>query len=126
MIIYKVYQPLAFLTLAFLIVFLLTACAYMPAGPSMMASASPGSGKNFDQFRNDDYNCRQFAHEQVSGISAKKTSAWIVQQQYDFRYLQCMYAHHHLIVPEDGQVIENSTKSEYSNPIKSILTSPPK
>ena len=94
----------------------------MPAGPSMMASASPGSGKNFDQFRNDDYSCRQFAHEQVSGISAMKTSAWIVQQQYDFRYLQCMYAHHHQIMPEDGQVLESPVKSTNGNPIKSIPT----
>ena len=70
MIIYKVYRQLAFL-----IVFPLTACAYMPADTSMLVSASLSSGKNFDQFRNDDYNCRQFAHEQVSGIIAKKTSA---------------------------------------------------
>jgi len=68
----------------------------------MMASASPSSGKGPDQFRNDDYSCGQFVHEQVSGISAMKTSAWIVQQQYDFRYLQCMYAHHYQIMPEDG------------------------
>lgn len=83
----------------------------MPAGPSMMASASPVSNKDFDRFRNDDDNCRQFAHEQVSGISSMKTSAWIVQQQYDFYYLQCMYAHHHQIMPEDGQVLEDSSWS---------------
>ncbi|TFH09804.1 MAG: hypothetical protein E4H07_05990 [Nitrosomonadales bacterium] len=86
----------------------------------MMASASPSSGKNFDQFRNDDYQCRQFAHEQVSGISANKTAAWIVQQRYDFSYLQCMYAHHHRIVPEDGQVLEDSTKSDNGNLNKNI------
>lgn len=85
-----------------------------------MASASPGPGKNFDQFQNDDYNCREFAHEQVSGISAKKTSAWIIQQQYDFRYLQCMYAHHHRIVGEDGRARDDSTQSGNGNPIKSI------
>ena len=80
------------LPLAFLVTSLLTACAYMPTGPSMIALASPGSDKNFDQFRNDDHQCRQFAHEQVSGISADNTSAWIVQQCYDTSYLQCMYA----------------------------------
>jgi hypothetical protein len=29
--------------------------------------ALPGTGKTFDQFRNDDYNCRQFAFQQVGG-----------------------------------------------------------
>lgn len=83
--------------LIILIVLLLTACAYMPAGPSEIASASPGSDKSFDQFRNDDYQCKRFAHEQVSEISANKTSAWIVQQHYDISYLQCMYAQGHRI-----------------------------
>jgi hypothetical protein len=92
----------------------------MPAGPSMMASASPSSGQDFDQFRNDDYSCRQLAREQVSGISAMKTSAWIVQQQYDFRYLECMYAHHYQIMPEDGQVLAGPAKSANGNPIKSL------
>ena len=85
----------------------------------MMASVSPSSGEDFDQFRNDDYSCRQFAQEQVSGISAMKTSAWIVQQQYDFHYLQCMYAHHHQIMPEDGQVLKGPAKSAIGNPTKS-------
>ena len=89
-----------------------------------MASASPGSGKSFDQFRNDDNLCRKFSHEQVSGISANNTSAWIVQKQYDFSYLQCMYAHYHRIVPESGQVLEYSTNSGNGNLNKSILTSP--
>ena len=63
----------------------------------MIASASPGSGKNFDQFQNDDEQCKQFAHEQVSEISANKTSAWIVQRHYDFSYLHCMYAQGHRV-----------------------------
>ena len=91
---FKIYR-----LLVLLLAFLLTACAYMPEGPSMMASVSPGSGKDFGQFRNDDYLCRQFAHEQVDEISVNNTAAWIVQQRYDFSYLQCMYAQGHHIIP---------------------------
>ena len=83
--------------LATLIVLLLTSCAYMPSGPSMIALAAPGSGKSFDQFHNDDMKCKQFSQEEVSEISANKTSAWIVQQRYDFSYLQCMYAQGHRV-----------------------------
>ncbi len=56
-----------------------------------------GFRKNINQFHNDDEQCKQFAHEQVSEISANKTSAWIVQRQYDFSYLQCMYAQGHRV-----------------------------
>ena len=35
----------------------------MPSGPAVMVL--PGSGKNFDQFRADDMDCRQFAANQV-------------------------------------------------------------
>ena len=100
--------------LVFLLASLFTACAYMPPGPSVIASAMPGSGKNFDQFRNDDYQCRQFAHEQVSKISAENISAWIVQQRYDFSYLQCMYAQGHRI-PVNDQILEDSTKINVTN-----------
>lgn len=48
---------------------LLAACISMPDGPSVMAL--PGDGKNFDQFRHDDYFCRQYAHEQIGGTTAK-------------------------------------------------------
>jgi hypothetical protein len=44
---------------------LLSACVSMPSGPSVMVL--PGSGKNFDQFRADDMDCRQFASSQVGG-----------------------------------------------------------
>ena len=43
----------------------LTACTTMPSGPNVMVL--PGSGKNFDQFRNDDYQCRGCAQSQVGG-----------------------------------------------------------
>jgi hypothetical protein len=60
----------------------LTACASIPTGPSIMSL--PGSGKSFEQFRYDDYYCRQFAQERVGGttpnraaISSSVTSAAI-------------------------------------------------
>jgi outer membrane lipoprotein SlyB len=34
----------------------------------------PGSGKSFDQFRNDEYQCRQYASEQVGGVTARQAA----------------------------------------------------
>jgi hypothetical protein len=48
----------------------LTACASIPSGPSVMSL--PGTGKSFDQFRIDDALCRQFAYEQVGGMSGQQ------------------------------------------------------
>ena len=53
-------------------VFSLSACVSMPSGPSVMVL--PGSGKNFDQFRGDDMNCRQYASEQVRGVTPNEAS----------------------------------------------------
>ena len=50
----------------------LTACASIPNGPSMMAL--PGSGRSFEQFRYDDYYCRQFAYEQMGGTTPSRAS----------------------------------------------------
>ena len=47
---------------------LLGACTTIPTGPSVMVM--PGSGKSFEQFRNDDAVCRQFALGQIGGASA--------------------------------------------------------
>jgi hypothetical protein len=47
---------------------LLTGCATMPTGPSVMVL--PGQGISFEQFRTDDYACRQFAFAQVGGANA--------------------------------------------------------
>ncbi len=44
-------------------------CASLPTGPSAMAL--PGSGKNFEQFRGDDYDCRQYANFQAGGKGAR-------------------------------------------------------
>jgi len=52
-------------------VMLLTACATVPSGPSVMVL--PGSGKSFDQFQSDNAVCRQFADQQV-GVTPSQTA----------------------------------------------------
>ena len=47
---------------------LLGACTTVPQGPSVLVL--PGAGKSFDQFRADDFECRQFASGQLGGASA--------------------------------------------------------
>lgn len=44
---------------------LLGGCASVPTGPSVMAL--PGSNRNFNDFRDDDIQCRQYASQQVAG-----------------------------------------------------------
>ena len=52
---------------------LLSACATVPpSGPSVMVL--PGAGKSFEQFRMDDYQCRQFASSQLGGATAEQAS----------------------------------------------------
>ena len=51
---------------------LLTACATVPTGPSILVL--PGNGKNFDQFQTDDAVCRQWALQQV-GITPNQAGA---------------------------------------------------
>ncbi|WP_301100667.1 glycine zipper family protein [Propionivibrio sp.] len=46
-----------------LVLILLTACASLPTGPSVMAL--PGSGKGFDQFRADESMCRNYASQAI-------------------------------------------------------------
>ncbi len=52
---------------------LLAACASAPTGPSVMVL--PGSNKSFEQFRFDDYECRQYASEYSGGKTAEQASA---------------------------------------------------
>jgi hypothetical protein len=59
-------------TLGLLSVLLLTGCASAPNGPSAMAL--PGTGKSFDQFRNDDSSCRQYALQQIGGKTANQAA----------------------------------------------------
>jgi OmpA family protein len=50
---------------------LLSGCATVPHGPSVMVL--PGSSKSFEQFQADDAVCRQWASQQV-GTTAQKTA----------------------------------------------------
>ena len=45
----------------------------MPSGPGVMVL--PGSGKSFDQFRFDDYECRQYASSQIGGNTPDQAAA---------------------------------------------------
>lgn len=54
------------------IALLLSACISVPSGPSVMTL--PGSGKSFDQFSSDEYQCRQFAYSQLGGVTPRQSS----------------------------------------------------
>ncbi|MCW5581156.1 MAG: hypothetical protein KIS72_07440 [Luteimonas sp.] len=41
----------------------LAACVSLPSGPSVMVL--PGTGMSFEQFRQDEFQCRQYASEQI-------------------------------------------------------------
>lgn len=51
---------------------MLTACVSIPTGPSVMTL--PGSGKSFEQFRRDDYECREYAFQQIGGRTPQQLS----------------------------------------------------
>jgi hypothetical protein len=51
---------------------MIVGCASMPNGPSVMVL--PGTGLPFDQFRNDDAICRQYAFGQVGGTTANQAA----------------------------------------------------
>jgi hypothetical protein len=53
-----------------LLLLVLTGCATVPSGPSVMVF--PAQGKPFDQFQSEDANCRWWASQQ-SGLSAQET-----------------------------------------------------
>ena len=50
----------------------LQACATMPTGPSVMSL--PGEGKSFEEFRADDADCRQFAYNQIGGVTGQQAA----------------------------------------------------
>ncbi|MGZ5054718.1 MAG: glycine zipper family protein [Methylobacter sp.] len=60
---------LVFSTAAILAV---TGCVSLPTGPSAMVL--PGTGLSFEQFRNDDMICQQFASSQVGGTTANQAA----------------------------------------------------
>ncbi len=51
---------------------MLAACISLPSGPNVMAL--PGSGKSFEQFRHDDYDCRRYAYEQIGGLTPRQSA----------------------------------------------------
>ena len=53
------------LAVALPLLVIVAGCASIPSTPSVMAL--PGSGKNFDDFRFDDSQCRQYAAHQIGG-----------------------------------------------------------
>jgi len=65
-------QRLKFLSFV-LLVFAVNACTTLPTGPSVLVL--PGTGKNFDQFRSDDFVCRQYAYAQVGGTTPGQAAA---------------------------------------------------
>lgn len=50
----------------------LAGCAQMPVGPSVMVL--PGSGKSFQEFRQDDYICRHYAYGQIGGVTPDRAA----------------------------------------------------
>ena len=53
-----------------MVILAVTGCASMPNGPSVMVM--PGVGLSFEQFRNDNTICQQFAFSQVGGTTANQ------------------------------------------------------
>lgn len=51
---------------------LATACASLPSGPEVMAL--PGTGRSFDDFRNDDIVCRDYAMRQIGGPARERSA----------------------------------------------------
>ena len=62
----------AFRLTPLLALLLVGACTTLPSGPGVMAL--PGTGKSFDQFRADDFDCRQFASAQVGGAAPNQAA----------------------------------------------------
>ena len=50
----------------------LAGCVTVPSGPSVMVL--PGDGRNFDQFRFDDQDCRNYAQSQIGGSTAEQAA----------------------------------------------------
>lgn len=57
------------------VLLLLSGCASVPTGPSVMAL--PGSGRSFEQFRYDESDCRQYAREQTGGADRTGVDAGV-------------------------------------------------
>lgn len=114
----------------------------MPTGPSVLVL--PGTAKSLDQFRADDFECRQFAQAQLGGATPTQAAsengvrsaavgtaagagaespAYDRQRRYDYGYMQCMYAKGHKIpVPENFVYGDTAT---YAAPPPPPPQSPP-
>ena len=64
-------RKIAFAALSMLLA--LGACVSMPSGPSILVL--PGTGKNFDQFRFDETDCRSYASALLGGKDANSAAA---------------------------------------------------
>lgn len=56
-----------------LLSWLFAGCAMNPTGPSVLVL--PGTGKPYEQFRSDDFYCRQMALMQIGGVSPTQAAA---------------------------------------------------
>ncbi len=66
-------KPRQGLVLCFgLVLLVLSGCATMPTGPTVMVLPAPG--KPFEVFQADDFNCRQWAQQQIGGTSPSQTA----------------------------------------------------
>ncbi|MEI6467781.1 MAG: hypothetical protein WCQ89_23880 [Verrucomicrobiota bacterium] len=54
-------------------VLLLSACATIPDGPGVLVL--PGTGKSFDEFKANDFECRHYASSQIGGSSPNDAAA---------------------------------------------------
>ncbi len=63
----------AFRLTLLLVLLMVGACTTLPSGPGVMVL--PGTGKSFDQFRADDFECRQFASAQVGGTTSNQAAS---------------------------------------------------
>jgi hypothetical protein len=59
--------------LSIIALLLVSACTTLPTGPTVMAL--PGASKNFEQFRSDDADCREFAQMQIGESTPNQAAA---------------------------------------------------
>src|SRR6266566_1445744 len=120
-------------------VLVLSACATIPTGPTVMVL--PGNGKSFEQFQGDDVICRQWALQQTgtttgsastdSAVSGAAIGTLVgaaagagraeganasVQQRYNAAYMQCMYAKGNQIPVARGSAPSSYTSAHPAPP----------
>ena len=102
---------------------LLSACAStLPSVPGVLVF--PVTGKDFNNFHNDDLTCRQSAHAQLEALPEQPDSKEEGQQNFDISYIQCMYVKGHR-VPVPGELMFN-TQQEWHAPPPPEMPAPPK